>query len=175
MKAVAAQALFWHTPPEMLSRIIIATTLSIALVGCQQAPPPPQPEISNEQMAQVDRLWTLVESAEQEYQRLFTDTTYPTDSEKTKATEWIQSKESMFHIVRLLHADLVSKRTRLSLAVFTGSTLLLVDNPESTFTRYDFSDRSLKDGKQVYGNLSKIQSIVSEYKVILLSAMREMK
>ena len=62
-----------------------------------------------------------------------------------------------------------------SLTIFAAGTMLFVDAPEAQFTRYDFSDKSLKEGKETYGNLSKIETIVSEYRVLVLSALREIK
>lgn len=161
-----------------IRHLLRATCLAVLALGpgCS-SPKPPEPavELSDAAMAQAQRIYSSVEAAEQEYQRLFAETKYPNDAEKKKASDWIASKETMFHLIRLMHSDLQTKRTRVALTLFAAGTMLFVESPESQFSRYDFGDKSLRDGKEVYGNLSKIETIVSEYRVLMLSALREIK
>jgi hypothetical protein len=152
----------------------VTLLLGLCVVGaCGQAKAPF--ELSDQVLVQAERVFGSITAAQHEYQRLFSETRYPDDSEKKDAANWFAEKEAGFNIVRISYLDLKEKRTRESLTTFVSSAWQFVNSPEAVFTRYDFNDKTLKDGKEIYANLSQIESIVAEFRVFAVSVLKEVK
>ena len=132
-------------------------------------------ELSDQSVIQAEKVFNSVQAADKEYRRLFAETRHPDDKLEAQAAQWFAERELMFNLTRIAYLDLSAKRSREALLQFVSTGWAFVQSPEGTFTRYDFADRTLKEGKDVYANMSQIESVVGEFRVFATSLVKEVK
>ena len=117
---------------------VASVVLLSFVIGCQRGGPLSETpaEVSDATLDQAAKLLALVTSVQAEYETLLTQASYPNDETKTRAKQWIKSKQLFYEVLRVRHVECAQQRTRRALLDFVELATGFVDVPEGTFTNW---------------------------------------
>jgi hypothetical protein len=139
-------------------------------------------KISDNQLAQIDKLYSLATDFKAELENQYGKVSFPTDKDKQVASDWMQNYYMNAERVRILYIHVHETRSIDSAVQFLsfcwGGDSFLGTQGIVTDVKYPFAKYNNITGNMdpfINANFTKLDSINNEFRVLTLSLIKDIK